>query len=139
MSSISSASSSTTVATLSSLRVPRPMWSTARPGVATTTSTPRSSARSCVRIGWPPYTGRTRTPSWRPYLWTASETCIASSRVGTRTSAVGSVPRSPVARRWSTGSAKAAVLPVPVAAWPSRSRPSTSGGIVSRWIGVGSS
>jgi hypothetical protein len=37
------------------------------------------------------------------------------------------------------GSAKAAVLPVPVAAWPRRSRPSISGLIVCSWIGVGSS
>ena len=35
------------------------------------------------------------------------------------------------------GSAKAAVLPVPVAAWPIRSRPSTSGAMASAWIGVG--
>src|SRR5438105_3416276 len=37
------------------------------------------------------------------------------------------------------GSANAAVLPVPVAAWPRRSRPSMSGRIVCSWIGVGSS
>ena len=37
MSSISSASSSTTIRTSSSGSEPRPMWSTARPGVATTT------------------------------------------------------------------------------------------------------
>ena len=41
--------------------------------------------------------------------------------------------------RCSIGRANAAVLPVPVAAWPSRSRPASSGGIASRWIGVGSS
>ena len=35
--------------------------------------------------------------------------------------------------------AVAAVLPVPVAAWPRRSRPAMSGGMVSCWIGVGSS
>ena len=34
--------------------VPRPRWSSARPGVATTTSTPRSSAVSWRPIGWPP-------------------------------------------------------------------------------------
>ncbi len=33
------------------------------------------------------------------------------------------------ASRWSIGSAKAAVLPVPVAAWPSRSLPASSRGI----------
>ena len=44
-------------------------------------------------IGWPPYTGTTRTPSSRPYRWTASATCMASSRVGASTSDVGRLPR----------------------------------------------
>ena len=39
----------------------------------------------------------------------------------------------------SSGSANAAVLPVPVAAWPTTSRPCSSAGMVSRWMGVGSS
>ena len=75
-----------------------------------------------------------------PYLCIASATCIASSRVGTSTSADGcfrSLP--PSAMRWSIGSANAAVLPVPVAAWPIRSRPVSSAGIASAWMGVGSS
>src|SRR5205085_2855003 len=38
------------------------------------------------------------------------------------------------ASRWTRGRANAAVLPVPVAAWPIRSRPKSSGGIASRWI-----
>ncbi len=42
-------------------------------------------------------------------------------------------------RFWSSGSANAAVLPVPVGASASRSRPASSGGIASCWIGVGSS
>ena len=37
------------------------------------------------------------------------------------------------------GSAKAAVLPVPVAAWPSMSAPPMSSGMEAAWIGVGSS
>ena len=37
------------------------------------------------------------------------------------------------------GSANAAVLPVPVCAWPSTSRPASSGGIVAAWIGEGDS
>ena len=37
------------------------------------------------------------------------------------------------------GRANAAVLPVPVAAWPSRSTPVSSWGIASAWMGVGSS
>ena len=66
MSSISSASSSTTNSTASRFRLPRVRWSTARPGVATTTSTPRRRLRSCWPIGWPPYTGSTRMPDDRP-------------------------------------------------------------------------
>ena len=54
MSSISSASSSTTIRTPSSRSVPRLMWSIARPGVATTTCTPSRSAPSWRPIGWPP-------------------------------------------------------------------------------------
>ncbi len=37
------------------------------------------------------------------------------------------------------GSPKAAVLPVPVCAWPITSRPSSSGGIACSWIGEGDS
>ena len=47
--------------------------------------------------------------------------------------------RARCAIRWSMGRAKAAVLPVPVGASASRSRPASRGGIASRWIGVGSS
>ena len=54
MSSISSASSRMTVRTPSRSRLLRVRWSTARPGVATTTSTPRRRPRSCWWIGWPP-------------------------------------------------------------------------------------
>ena len=54
MSSISSASSRTTISTSSKRIVPRSRWSTQRPGVATTTSTPRARRWSWVVIGWPP-------------------------------------------------------------------------------------
>ena len=39
--------------------------------------------------------------------------------------------------RDNSGRAKAAVLPVPVCAWPSTSRPANTSGIVRSWIGVG--
>jgi hypothetical protein len=42
------------------------------------------------------------------------------------------------ARRCRIGSAKAAVLPVPVCAMPHKSRPLRTGGIAWHWIGVGS-
>ena len=63
----------------------------------------------------------------RPYLWIASQTCMASSRVGTRTKPRGRLD-GPSAIDWIIGSAKAAVFPekqtkkqdhlMPVAAWP---------------------
>ena len=37
------------------------------------------------------------------------------------------------------GSPNAAVLPVPVCAWPITSRPASSGGIACSWIGLGDS
>ena len=42
-------------------------------------------------------------------------------------------------RFWMSGSAKAAVLPVPVAAWPRTSDPASANGMAATWIGVGSS
>jgi hypothetical protein len=65
----------------------------------------------------------------------ASHTCSASSRVGASTSACGVFcARSSCDR---IGSANAAVLPVPVCAVPSTSRPASSGGIVAAWIADG--
>ena len=54
MSSIRSASSSTTVCTLSSLTVRRFMWSMSRPGVATTIWGLSLSWVICLSMGWPP-------------------------------------------------------------------------------------
>ena len=60
---------------------------------------------------------------------------MASSRVGVSTrTCVCLLARS---IRCNSGRAKAAVLPVPVWAWPSTSRPPSSSGIVRAWIGVG--
>jgi len=64
-------------------------------------------------------------------------TWAASSRVGVRTRARTPRPgRS--ARRCRIGSTNAAVLPLPVIAAASRSRPSSAGGRTARWTGVGS-
>ena len=69
---------------------------------------------------------------WAAYFSKASDTCSASSRVGASTSACGVFcDRS----SWDRiGSAKAAVLPVPVWARPTTWRPSSSGGMVCAWI-----
>jgi hypothetical protein len=40
--------------------------------------------------------------------------------------------------RWSTGTPKARVLPVPVLAWPMMSAPPSATGMVEAWMGNGS-
>ena len=65
----------------------------------------------------------------------ASATWIASSRVGVMTRACTRRCAGSIAE--SIGSANAAVLPVPVCARPRTSRPDSSSGMVSVWIGVG--
>jgi hypothetical protein len=54
MSSMRSASSSTSVSTLSRRTVPCCMWSSRRPGVATTMSTPRRNSVICGPMPTPP-------------------------------------------------------------------------------------
>ena len=104
---------------------PRPMWSRARPGrghddVDAALERRAAGGRSAARRR---SAARARRAP-RPYRWIASDTCMASSRVGTSTSAPGGAwPRPSAAIRWSSGSAKAAVLPVPVAAWPEQVAP----------------
>ena len=65
----------------------------------------------------------------------ASATCMASSRVGVRTSAW--TPRWVGSTAASSGSPNAAVLPVPVWATPVMSRPASSAGMACSWIAVG--
>ncbi len=71
------------------------------------------------------------------YFWNASATWIANSRVGASTSTCGACCAG--SSRAIAGSANAAVLPVPVWAWPRTSRPASSGGMVAAWIGEGDS
>ena len=68
---------------------------------------------------------------------TAADTWFASSRVGTSTIAWTTLREGSI--RCRIGNAKAAVLPVPVWAWPMTSRPSSNGGMAAAWIGVGCS
>ena len=67
----------------------------------------------------------------RPRSLKCSTICAASSRVGARTSA-RVMPRFLPRSRCRMGSAKAAVLPLPVMAQASTSRPSRAGGMASR-------
>src|SRR5947209_1452191 len=80
--------------------------------------------------------GTTRQLRVGASLRASSATCTTSSRVGARIMAWG--PGSLRSRHLSrNGSRKAAVLPVPVWAWPITSRPSRACGIRAAWIGVG--
>jgi hypothetical protein len=69
----------------------------------------------------------------------ASATCIASSRVGTRIRALGWCGRArpPCATRASSGRPNARVLPEPVWPRPSTSRPARASGMVAAWISNG--
>ncbi len=73
---------------------------------------------------------------WAAYFWNASATWIASSRVGASTSACGVCCLESMRDR--IGSAKAAVLPVPVWACAQHvAMPASSSGMVAAWIGDG--
>src|SRR3954471_2356906 len=133
-----SASSRTVICTSCSEQAPRSMRSVSRPGVATSRSTPRRSAWICLVIDMPPTTVLACRPTLRPSGASASWTCAASSRVGTRMSAAG---RFGAAERPASlarsGSPKAIVLPEPVCPRPSTSRPARASGRQAAWIGNG--
>mmetsp|Transcript_61783 Transcript_61783/g.110009 ORF Transcript_61783/g.110009 Transcript_61783/m.110009 type:complete len:220 (+) Transcript_61783:1338-1997(+) len=138
MSSILSASSRTRYVTRRRLvvRVPRKSWS--RPGEAITTSTPELSSRCCGPRGVPPNIQAER--SRLLYLSNSSWICCASSRVGVKNSAIGPSPR------FSGGCASTCimhgrrnviVLPEPVSATPTTSRPDRAAGQPWHWMGEG--
>ena len=127
MSSISSASSSTRRRTASRVERLRAAGDRARGPAWRRRCRRRARARgSAAASTRRRRAARPTSPVPRAYLWTASATCIASSRVGTstrpRVRRGGPGLAASCARRWIIGSANAAVLPVPVAACASRSR-----------------
>ncbi len=76
-----------------------------------------------------------RTPRNWPSREISSVTCTHSSRVGVRTSAWTCMLEGSI---FSTiGIPNAAVLPVPVCAWPMRSSPRRRGGMERAWTSVG--
>ena len=138
MSSIWSASSSTTVATSLSASVRRSRWSMTRPGVPITIWTPWWSARSWRSIGWPPYTGSTTIRGMCARRFeNSSAIWIASSRVGQST--IACTTRFEGSIFSMMGIPNAAVFPVPVCAWAVTSRPAWMRGMASAWMGEGSS
>ena len=138
MSSMRSASSMTSSSTPDISSRPRSKWSSRRPGVAISTSTPRISLASWSSNETPPMMSATLSLWFLPYLSKLSSTCAASSRVGSRISVRGMRARArPCSSMVSIGSTNAAVLPVPVCAMPSTSRRASTWGIACSWIGVG--
>ena len=128
MSSMRSASSSTNTSSCASFTYPCPIRSFRRPGVAVSTSTPRCSAATCGACPTPPKITVCARGRYLPYRAKLSSICSASSRVGVRMSArMGRPGARDAASRCKMGSANAAVLPVPVCAQPSRSRPASTG------------
>ncbi len=140
MSAIWSASSRTVMATSSRRQSPRSMRSLVGRGVATRISAPRRRVADCLVIDMPPTTVASRRFTAVAYGVSASVTCWASSRVGTRTMASGArgSARRPAVRA-SMASPKARVLPEPVRPRPRMSRLKASEfGRVAPWIGKGS-
>ena len=140
MSSMRSASSSTSSSRREKSTLPWSMKSIRRPGVATRISSGDSSSLRCFGYGMPPSTVPVRTRGMNLlYFSTAVVTCSASSRVGVSTSTRGPRPGlAGCARRCNAGSTKAAVLPVPVGAEHIRSWPAIASGIAFACTGVGS-
>ena len=138
MSSMRSASSMTSTLQSASRMRPRSNRSSSRPGVAISTSTPFSSTSRWSFMLSPPISRACTRLRYLPYFTKFSATCSASSRVGSRIRLRGmrALAR-PEARMSSIGRVKPAVLPVPVWAQPSTSRPISTMGMAASWIGVG--
>src|SRR3569623_2947943 len=135
MSSMRSASSSTSTLTWRRSSSFIRSSSCTRPGVPTTTCGACPSEASCGPSATPPV----RVSSFRLGTPVASlRTCLltwsASSRVGHSTRACSLIWAASI--RCSRASPKAAVLPLPVGAWAIRSRPSSRAGRLGAWTGV---
>jgi hypothetical protein len=115
--------------------------SSSRPGVATTRSAPPRKLSSCGLIDTPPMATNVRGgPSrCRPKLRAASAICVASSCVGTSTSARTGLgdPGGLAASNSSSGRMNAAVFPEPVCADAHTSPPRKIAGIAALCTGVG--
>mmetsp|Transcript_42391 Transcript_42391/g.130877 ORF Transcript_42391/g.130877 Transcript_42391/m.130877 type:complete len:358 (-) Transcript_42391:282-1355(-) len=138
ISSRRSASSSTSICTLSTdSDDASDRWCSTRPGVPTTMvmSANRFFSSSTLR---PPVSSAAANGWRQPTTCRTLKICSASSRVGERMSAPR--PLSPsqrsTCRRSITGSRKASVLPLPVLAAPSTSRPVRACGSAAAWMCV---
>ena len=135
MSSMRSASSRTTTLTRFKRRAFCSKRSLRRPGVPMITCGLRFNALICGRMFIPPRQRAEYMPSPLAKPRNSSSICTASSRVGAMTRAGPECLLTCI--RWMIGSMKAAVLPVPVLARPTRSRPARTGFRASSCTGVG--
>ena len=135
ISSILSASSSTTNSVQGKLRKPWFMRSSTRPGVATTTCAPPCRALTWGTMSSPPTMKAVLIPRTAPSSASTVWTWSQSSRVGQSTSP--STLERAGSMRAIMGAPKARVLPVPVSALAITSRPSSTGPMAMAWIGVG--
>ena len=137
MSSMRSASSSTSVLTPPRCSTFLRISSCTRPGVPTTIcGSCACSEANCGANAVPPH----RVESFRLGMPSASLrssrlTCSANSRVGHSTNAWARIRLGSM--RASKASPNATVLPLPVGAWAIRSRPAKANGKAAAWIGVG--
>ena len=108
-----------------------------RPGVAIRMFILRRRSCSCLR-SLPPMTRPAEKVCCPPMLRSTSKICIASSRVGeiTRAPRPSAFDHRCLYSCSSTGMRNASVLPDPVRAAPSTSRPRRAIGTASFWIGV---
>eukprot|EP00955_Chlamydomonas_euryale_P042207 352233-Chlamydomonas_euryale.AAC.3 len=95
---------------------------------------------TCSNLDRPPNAAETRSPKGFAKTRASRWICSASSLVGATTSPMGPSPFA--ARRCADacstiGSTNAAVLPLPVFAMPSTSRPDSAAGSACAWIAVG--
>ena len=107
--------------------------------MATTTSAPPRRRIICGLIETPPYSTATLVRVGRANAnWlNTSPTWDASSRVGTKTSTLGSLCWGVFFKACSKGRAKATVFPDPVWAQAKTSRPSSTEGMDAACTGVG--
>ena len=97
------------------------------------TSDPDSAADFYTKVaGWGsmPWEGGEAEDGSGPYvMWTVGEKPIGGRALLPEDAKAQGAPGGSRSRRDSSGNAKAAVLPVPVGAWPSRSSPCINCGI----------
>ena len=110
-----------------------------RPGVATTSAMRATRDCSSTKSRLPPVSSAAESACRAPTLRKTSKIWSASSRVGVTMSAPSPSPVDQRSRwsRSSTATRNASVLPEPVRAAPSTSRPTSACGMHAAWIAVG--